>query len=86
MRYERSLAVAGRLEKLIELVRAGCYSSPGLAKSLCVSEQTIYRDVLFLKRRGYDIRRAAKHATGWAYHLLAEPDSAVLKGKGSPGT
>lgn len=84
MRYERSLAVAGRLQKLIELVRAGAYSTPGLAKTLCVSEQTIYRDVLFLKRKGYDIR-AAKHAKGWAYHLLAEPDS-LAQAKGSPGT
>jgi DeoR/GlpR family transcriptional regulator of sugar metabolism len=74
MRYERFLAIADRHDRLIELIRSGEFSSPELANKLEVSEQTIYRDVDFLKRRGYSIR-SEKHSDGWAYHLLAEPRS-----------
>lgn len=72
MRYERALAIAARLDKLIEMIRSGNLSSPELAKKLGVSEQTIYRDIDFLKERGYSIR-SEKDADGWGYRLLAEP-------------
>ena len=71
MRYERSLSITSRHDRLIHLIRSGAFSSPELAKKLRVSEQTIYRDIDFLKHRGYSIR-SEKHADGWAYHLLAE--------------
>ena len=74
MRYERSLAIAGRLEKLIDLIRSGSYSSRTLAEKLGVSEQTVYRDVLHLKQHGFSIR-SDKHATGWAYRFLSDPPS-----------
>lgn len=80
MRYERALAIADRHDKLIMLIRSGAYSSRGLAKRLGVSEQTIYRDIEFLKQRGYSIS-PEKHAESWAYHLLAEP-ATVSTGKG----
>jgi biotin operon repressor len=76
MRYERSLGIADRIEKLIELIRTGKYSTPALAEKLRVSEQTIYRDVLFLKQRGYSIR-AVRQPQGWAYHFLSEPEAAI---------
>jgi len=72
MRYERSLAIANRHDRLIELIRSGEFSSPELAEKLEVSEQTIYRDINFLKNSGFSIR-SEKHADGWAYHLMAEP-------------
>ena len=72
MRYKRSLAIATRHNRLIELIRAGEFSSPDLAGKLEVSEQTIYRDIDFLKQQGFSIR-SEKHTDGWAYHLLAEP-------------
>lgn len=81
MRYGRSLAIARRHDKLIELIRRGDFSSTGLAAALRVSEQTIYRDIDFLKQRGYSIR-SEKHADGWAYCLLAEPATAS-NGKGA---
>ena len=81
MRYERSLAIANRHYKLIELIRSGEFSSPALAQKLDVSEQTIYRDIDYLKQHGYFIR-SAKHADGWAYHLLAKPET-VSSGKGA---
>jgi biotin operon repressor len=84
MRYERSMAIAGRHGTLIDLIRTGEFSTPALAAKLRVSEQTVYRDVLFLKQRGYGIR-AVRHSAGWAYHLVAEPGS-VAPGKGSSGT
>ena len=84
MRYERSLAISSRHDRLIELIRSGEFSSPELATKLDVSEQTIYRDINFLKSTGYSIR-SEKHADGWAYHLLAEPTT-VSNGKGSSRT
>ena len=81
MRYERSLSIASRHEKLIDLIRSGEFSSPVLATKLKVSEQTIYRDIDFLKDQGYSIR-SVRLSGGWAYKLLAEP-AAVLLGKGS---
>lgn len=81
MRYKKALAIPGRLDRLIELIRMGAYSSLDLARKLKVSEQTIYRDIGHLKDTGYNIC-AKKHATGWAYHLLDEP-AAASTGKGS---
>lgn len=81
MRYERALAISNRHDRLIEMIRLGEFSSPDLAQQLQVSEQTIYRDIDYLKQRGYTIR-SEKHAGGWAYHLLAEP-VAVSNEKGS---
>jgi DeoR/GlpR family transcriptional regulator of sugar metabolism len=72
MRYERSLAIASRHEKLIELIRSGEFSSRVLAKRLEVSEQTIYRDIDSLKERGYSIR-SVRLSKGWAYKLQGEP-------------
>ena len=81
MRYERSLAIANRHDRLVDLIRSGEFSSPDLATKLNVSEQTIYRDIDFLKQRGYAVR-SEKHADGWAYHLLAEP-ATIANGTGS---
>lgn len=83
MRYERSIAIQRRHDRLIELVRTGEFSSPDLARRLKVSEQTIYRDIDFLRQRGYTIR-TEKDADGWAYHLNAEP-AAIISGEGSLG-
>jgi len=84
MRYERSLAVADRLENLIGLVRTGTYSTPAIAQKLGVCEQTVYRDILSLKQRGYAIR-STKKSSGWAYRLEAEPVKKVQE-KGSSDT
>jgi DeoR/GlpR family transcriptional regulator of sugar metabolism len=72
MRYERFRAIGNRHRKLIELIRTGEYSSPFLAEKLDCSEQTIYRDIEFLKEQGYSIC-AVRIAKGWAYKLLSEP-------------
>jgi biotin operon repressor len=84
MRYGRSMAIARRHDRLVDLIRSGEFSSPSLARKLKVSEQTIYRDIDFLKQRGYSIR-SEKHADGWAYHLLAEP-ATVSDAKGASRT
>lgn len=75
MRYERAFAIPDRHDRLIELIRAGGYSTPALAERLGVSDQTIYRDIEHLKKSGYTIR-SQKHSSVWAYHLLAEPTPA----------
>jgi len=80
MRYERSLAISSRQDRLIELIGAGGFLSPELGEKLEVPAHTIYRDVNFLKDTGYS-NRSEKHANCWAYHLLAEP-ATVSKGKG----
>mgnify|MGYP000290365417 CR=1 FL=1 len=71
MRYERSLAITKRHGKVIALVRTGGYSSPLLAEKLKVSEQTIYRDIDFLKEQGYPIR-SVRIAKGWAYQMARD--------------
>ncbi len=71
MRYEKTLSIQSRHDRLLKLIRTGKFSSPDLAKKLEVSEQTIYRDIDFLKKQGHSIR-PEKHANGWAYHLLPE--------------
>jgi DeoR/GlpR family transcriptional regulator of sugar metabolism len=81
MRYGRALAIASRHDRLINLIRSGELSSPDLARKLKVSDQTIYRDINFLKQRGYSIR-SEKHAAGWAYQLLGEP-ATVSNDKGA---
>lgn len=83
MRYERSLAVASRLESLLELVRAGGYSTPAIAAKLEVCDQTVYRDILFLKQRGYRIR-SRKHSSGWAYELVDGPPNASAESGDGP--
>jgi DeoR/GlpR family transcriptional regulator of sugar metabolism len=72
MRYERTLGITRRHEQLIHLIRTGTFSTPTLAEKLGVSDQTIYRDILHLKRQGYVIR-PERQAEGWAYVLLSEP-------------
>jgi biotin operon repressor len=84
MRYERSLAIAGRLDSLLELIRTGAYSTPTIAAKLGVCEQTIYRDILFLKQRGHSIR-SRRIAGGWAYELLGGPDTGKNE-EGASGT
>ena len=68
MRYERSLVIIKRHENLLKLIGSGSYSSPSLAERLSVSEQTVYRDILFLRRQGHSIE-SVRLSKGWAYHL-----------------
>lgn len=72
MHQRHSLAIMRRQNRLIELIRTGEFASPDLARKLKVSGQTVYRDIEFLKQRGYTIC-SVKHVDGWAYHLHAEP-------------
>ena len=70
MRYARGIAISRRHEELLALVKSGSYSSPALAKILSVSEPTVYRDILFLKRQGYRIE-SVRLSANWAYQLPA---------------
>ena len=71
MRYERAIAISRRHEELLALVRSGSYSSPALAKKLGVSEPTVYRDILFLKRQGHPIE-SVRLSANWAYQLVSK--------------
>jgi len=68
MRYERTLAISKRHEVLLKLITAAIYSSPSLSEKLGVSEQTVYRDVFFLKQQGYPIE-SIRLSNKWAYQL-----------------
>ena len=81
MRYQKAIAISSRHKRLLALIRSGNFSCQTLAEKLDVSEQTIYRDIDFLKQCGHSIR-SSKHPDGWAYELLAEP-AKVANGKGS---
>lgn len=69
MRYERSIAITRRHSQLLKLVGKGEHACGELARKLSVSEQTVYRDILFLKRQGHPIQsiRLADH---WAYQCV----------------
>lgn len=69
MLYQRSFEIEQRLERVLQLIRAGRYSTPGLAEELRVSIPTVSRDVTALRERGHDIR-AEKRLNGWRYILL----------------
>jgi predicted DNA-binding transcriptional regulator YafY len=76
MRYARSIAIIQRHGSLYSLVQRGMYSSPALAEKLGVSEQTIYRDILFLREQGLPIR-SVRDRDHWAYvvdHEASNPD------------
>lgn len=62
--------------------RQGEFSTAAPAEKLGMSEQTVYRDVLFLKQRGYLIR-SVKHSAGWAYQLRDEPATVTSETKSS---
>ena len=73
MQYQRSFEIEKRLERVLELIQTGEYSTPQIAEILDVSIPTISRDVNALRERGHAIR-AEKRADGWRY-LLTENDS-----------
>lgn len=73
MLYERSFTIEKRLQDVLDLVRAGSYSTPAIAESVGVSVPTVSRDVTALRERGYDIR-AERNGNSWRY-VLANPDA-----------
>lgn len=81
MRYERSLAITDRLGILLDLIREGSHSTPALAEKLQVCDQTIYRDIQFLRRRGHKIS-ARRLASSWVYELAEQPNSATSSSEG----
>lgn len=76
MRYNQLATISDRHAKLMVLIREGTHSTPGLSKQLGVSEQTIYRDVEYLKQNGYAIK-AVRVARGWAYRLEESDEEAA---------
>jgi predicted DNA-binding transcriptional regulator YafY len=70
MRYERLAAIGKRHDQLLVLIQEGQHSSRRLAGQLGVSDQTVYRDIVFLRRQGHPITsiRLSGH---WAYQLSA---------------
>ncbi len=83
MRYEQAMAIAKRHDRLVALIQTGEYSSPLLAEKLNVSEQTIYRDIDFLKAQGYRIG-SVRQSKGWAYRLLDESPQMTSHKRSSP--
>ncbi len=81
MLYDRTFGISRRHHRLVRLVRSGGFSTPTLAKELGVSDQTVYRDILHLKRSGFVIR--SKRQSGrWAYVLVSEPPRYQTKEEG----
>jgi predicted DNA-binding transcriptional regulator YafY len=73
MLYERSFTIEQRLRSVLEMVRAGRFSTPTIAEQLGVSVPTVSRDVTALRERGHPIR-AKRCGSGWRY-VLAPDDS-----------
>ncbi|RIK66937.1 MAG: sugar metabolism transcriptional regulator [Planctomycetota bacterium] len=68
MRYEKTLAITNRLKSLLVLIRRGTYACRTLAERLGVSEQTVYRDIVFLRKQGHSIH-SVRLSNRWAYRL-----------------
>lgn len=66
MPYEQMNTIAERHVRLLELIRTSALSCRGLAERLEVSEQTVYRDIDFLRNSGHEIT-AGRSDRGWAY-------------------
>lgn len=71
MRYQRLSEIPARHQKLLDLIRAGQYSTPALADKLDVCDQTVYRDISYLKQQGHKVR-SIKQSHTWAYVLAPE--------------
>ena len=71
MLYQQSINIGRRLATVLDLIRAGQYSTPRIAEAVGVSIPTISRDVMALRQRGHDIR-AEKCADGWRYVLFSD--------------
>lgn len=70
MLYQRSLDIEQRLQSVLELVRAGKYSTATIAEELGVSVPTVSRAVTALRQRGYDIR-SERRGNAWRFVLHA---------------
>ena len=81
MRYERSVSITRRHDDLFALVQGGMYSSSTLAEKLGVSEQTVYRDILFLKEQGHHIR-SVRNGGRWAYVVRDQTNNPDRRGHG----
>jgi DeoR/GlpR family transcriptional regulator of sugar metabolism len=73
--YDRSLAIAKRHGRLLELIEAGGLSAAALAKALGVSEATINRDVGFMRGKGHRIS-SRRVASGWAF-AITPPEASL---------
>jgi len=69
MSYDQLANIVNRHSRLMELVREGTHSTPSLSEQLGVSEQTIYRDINYLKKNGHAIK-AVRVSLGWAYQRV----------------
>ncbi len=81
MRYARSIAITRRHDDLYALVQRGMYSSSTLAEKLGVSEQTVYRDILFLREQGHGIR-SVRTGDRWAYVVERKTNNPDRRGHG----
>jgi biotin operon repressor len=83
MPYERSQALEQRLENILSLLRSERCSTPILARELDVSQPTVSRCLMALRKRGYPIR-AVKDESGWSYQLASDSDGAPHRAKVRP--
>jgi biotin operon repressor len=82
MAFERSLTIERRLARTLDLIQAGCHSTPSLAKEIGVSIPTISRIVAALKNRGFKIE-SIRTRDGWRYVLVV--DGQILDAKNHGG-
>lgn len=68
MRYEQLSEISSRHNRLIEMVREGEHSTPYISSRLGVSEQTVYRDIDYLRKSGVAIK-AVRIDRVWAYRI-----------------
>lgn len=73
MRYQKSLEIEQRLDKVLKLIRRGRFSTRGLAEEVGVSIPTVSRCVQALRERGHEIRSESGEG-GWRYVLVSRTE------------
>lgn len=79
MFYQRSMEIEVRLQAVLNMIRAGEFSTPAISAELGVSVPTVSRAVQALRNRGHRIR-SVRSGGGWRFVI----DEARSEQKRSP--
>ena len=82
--YQRSREIESKLDRALQLIASGRYSTPLLAQALAVSVPTVSRYVKALRQRGYQIRPEREN-DGWRYAFVTSRPQAIKSSRSVRG-
>lgn len=71
MRYQYSIEITERIEKVLRLIKTGRYSTRALSVEVRVPIPTISRIVSALREQGNDVQ-SERNVSGWRYVLASK--------------